>query len=118
MFLERLRDAYPNNAYVMESFDVTAQYTNVSNDSAMRAIFQLLVEHEGKIKMHGWSIQQLLALLKECLNCSIFRWAGKYCSQARGLAMGQGLAPSLAIAFMSRVEVPFSVSGRYSTADI
>uniref|UniRef100_A0A0K0DCA2 Reverse transcriptase domain-containing protein n=1 Tax=Angiostrongylus cantonensis TaxID=6313 RepID=A0A0K0DCA2_ANGCA len=90
----------------MESFDVTALYTNVSNDFAMQVIFELLVEHEGKIKMHGLSIQQLMALLKECLNCSIFRWSGKYYAQIRGLAMGQRLAPSLAIAFMSRVEAP------------
>ncbi|KAJ1346503.1 hypothetical protein KIN20_001299 [Parelaphostrongylus tenuis] len=33
MFLNRLRNASPNNAYVMESFDVTALYTSVSNES-------------------------------------------------------------------------------------
>ncbi|VDM64529.1 unnamed protein product [Angiostrongylus costaricensis] len=96
MFLERLRNASPNNAYVMESFDVTALYTNVSNDSAMQAIFELLVEHEGRINMHGLSIQQLIAVLKERLNSSILRWSGKYFVQIRGLAMGQRLAPSLA----------------------
>ncbi|VDM60210.1 unnamed protein product [Angiostrongylus costaricensis] len=106
MFLERLRNASPNNAYVMESFDVTALYTNVSNDSAMQAIFELLVEHEGRINMHGLSIQQLMALLKECLNCSIFRWSGKYFAQIRRLAMGQRLAPSLAIVFMPKIEAP------------
>uniref|UniRef100_A0A0K0DGA6 Reverse transcriptase domain-containing protein n=1 Tax=Angiostrongylus cantonensis TaxID=6313 RepID=A0A0K0DGA6_ANGCA len=104
MFLERLRDASPNNACVMESFDLTALYTNVSNDSVMQAIFELLVEHEGKIKMRGLSIQKLMALLKECLNCSTFRWSGKYYAQIRKLVMGRRLAPSLAIAFMSRVE--------------
>uniref|UniRef100_A0A0K0D546 Reverse transcriptase domain-containing protein n=1 Tax=Angiostrongylus cantonensis TaxID=6313 RepID=A0A0K0D546_ANGCA len=47
-----------------------------------------------------------MALLKECLNCSIFRWSGKYYAQMRGLAMGQRLAPTLAIAFLSRIEAP------------
>uniref|UniRef100_A0A0K0DGD5 ubiquitinyl hydrolase 1 n=1 Tax=Angiostrongylus cantonensis TaxID=6313 RepID=A0A0K0DGD5_ANGCA len=106
MFLDRLRNAQPNNAYVMESFDVTALYTNVSNDSAMQAIRELLIQHEGAINMYGFSIQQLMTLLKECLNCSIFRWSGRYYAQMRGLAMGQRLAPSLAIAYMSKVEAP------------
>ncbi|KAJ1350199.1 hypothetical protein KIN20_005933 [Parelaphostrongylus tenuis] len=34
MFLDRLRNASPNNAYVMGSFNVIAFYTNVSNESA------------------------------------------------------------------------------------
>ncbi|KAJ1362489.1 hypothetical protein KIN20_022056 [Parelaphostrongylus tenuis] len=43
MFLDRLRNASPNNTYVMESFDVTALYTNVSNDSALQATHELLI---------------------------------------------------------------------------
>uniref|UniRef100_A0A0K0DNU2 Reverse transcriptase domain-containing protein n=1 Tax=Angiostrongylus cantonensis TaxID=6313 RepID=A0A0K0DNU2_ANGCA len=88
----------------MESFDVTALYTSMSNDSAMQVIFELLTQHEGEINMHGFKIEQLMALLKKCLSCSIFRWPGKYYAQIGGLAMGQRLAPSLAIAFMSKVE--------------
>ncbi|VDM64741.1 unnamed protein product [Angiostrongylus costaricensis] len=89
MFLDRLRTAQPNSAYVMESFDVTALYTNVSNDSAMQAIFELLTQHEGEINI----------------------WSGKYYAQIRGLAMGQRLAPSLAIALMSKVEAPVTELG-------
>uniref|UniRef100_A0A0K0DNA5 Reverse transcriptase domain-containing protein n=1 Tax=Angiostrongylus cantonensis TaxID=6313 RepID=A0A0K0DNA5_ANGCA len=117
MFLDRLRNAQPNDAYVMESFDVTALYTNVSNDSAMQAIRELLILHEGAITMYGFSVEQLMTLLKECLNCSIFRWPGKHYAQIRGLAMGQRLAPTLAVAFMSKVEAP-ATSGHYSTAGI
>ncbi|VDM59223.1 unnamed protein product [Angiostrongylus costaricensis] len=47
-----------------------------------------------------------MVLLKECLNCSIFGWSGKYFAQIRGLAMGQRLAPNLAIVFMSKIEAP------------
>ncbi|KAJ1356523.1 hypothetical protein KIN20_014254 [Parelaphostrongylus tenuis] len=48
MFLDHLRCAKPNNSHVMESFDVSSLYTNVSNDSAMEAIFELLTENEQK----------------------------------------------------------------------
>ncbi|VDM61995.1 unnamed protein product [Angiostrongylus costaricensis] len=111
MFLDRLRTAQPNSACVMESFDVAALYTNVSNDSAMQAIFELLTQHEGETNMYGFRKERLMTLLKECLRCSIFRWSGKYYAQIRGLAMGQRLAPSLAIAFMSKVEAPVSDLG-------
>ncbi|VDM64902.1 unnamed protein product [Angiostrongylus costaricensis] len=125
--------AQPNSACVMESFDVTALYTNVSNDSAMQAIFELLTQHEGEIniwsgkyyaQIRGLAIGQRLAPslaiafmskveapvtdLGPLLYC---RWSGKYYAQIRGLAMGQRLAPSLAIAFMSKVEAPVTDLG-------
>ncbi|VDP10428.1 unnamed protein product [Heligmosomoides polygyrus] len=34
------------------------------------------------------------------------KWSGNYFSQRRGLAMGQRLAPTLAICFMSKIERP------------
>ncbi|EYC04549.1 hypothetical protein Y032_0087g2074 [Ancylostoma ceylanicum] len=47
-----------------------------------------------------------MILVKECLSCNIFKWSGTYFSQKRGLAMGQRLAPVLAICFMSKIEEP------------
>ncbi|KAK6763468.1 hypothetical protein RB195_023968 [Necator americanus] len=47
-----------------------------------------------------------MTLINECLNCSIFRWSGQYYRQLRGLAMGQRLAPTLAIVFMAKTEKP------------
>uniref|UniRef100_A0A0K0DBP8 Reverse transcriptase domain-containing protein n=1 Tax=Angiostrongylus cantonensis TaxID=6313 RepID=A0A0K0DBP8_ANGCA len=106
MFLDRLRNAQSSNAYVMESFDIIALFTNVSNDSATQAIRGLLMQHEGAINIYGFSTQQLMKLSKECRNCSTFRWSGRCYAQMRGLAMGQRLAPSLAIAYMAKVEAP------------
>uniref|UniRef100_A0A0K0DHG9 Reverse transcriptase domain-containing protein n=1 Tax=Angiostrongylus cantonensis TaxID=6313 RepID=A0A0K0DHG9_ANGCA len=67
MFLDRLRNARPKSEYVMESFDVTAVYTEVSNDSVKQAIRELLAQHEGTINI----------------------WSEKYYAKIRGLAMGQ-----------------------------
>uniref|UniRef100_A0A0K0D0Q7 Reverse transcriptase domain-containing protein n=1 Tax=Angiostrongylus cantonensis TaxID=6313 RepID=A0A0K0D0Q7_ANGCA len=39
------------------------------------------------------------------------RWSGKYCAQIRGVAMVQRLAPSHAIAFVSKVETPVTDLG-------
>ncbi|EYB89038.1 hypothetical protein Y032_0237g3247 [Ancylostoma ceylanicum] len=106
MFLDRLRNTNITENCVMESFDVTALYTNVSNDSAMEAVFEMLNEHKGDINLYGFSVSQLMALLEACRSCTIFSWSGKHFAQIRGLAMGQRLAPTLAIAFMSRIEAP------------
>ncbi|KAJ1363461.1 hypothetical protein KIN20_023334 [Parelaphostrongylus tenuis] len=50
MFLDRLRNANPNK-YVMESFDVTALYTSLSNDFAMQATHELLIQHQGAVNI-------------------------------------------------------------------
>ncbi|XGW15291.1 hypothetical protein V3C99_001066 [Haemonchus contortus] len=66
----------------------------------------MLDEHETEIVTFGLSKVHIMALIKECLNCNIFKWSGHYFSQKRGLAMGQRLAPVLAICFMSRIGRP------------
>ncbi|KAJ1364402.1 hypothetical protein KIN20_024495 [Parelaphostrongylus tenuis] len=53
MFLDRLRNANPNKAFVMESFDGTSLYTNVSNDSASQATHGFLRKHQGAVNMFG-----------------------------------------------------------------
>ncbi|VDM64866.1 unnamed protein product [Angiostrongylus costaricensis] len=48
----------------MESFDVTALYTNVSNGFAIQAIRELLEQQEEAINIYGFSIQHFIVLLK------------------------------------------------------
>ncbi|VDP33626.1 unnamed protein product [Heligmosomoides polygyrus] len=90
----------------MESFDVTSLYTNVSNKCALEAVRGILNEHHTSVNMYGLSVLQVVGLVNECLQCNVFRWTGEYHKQIRGLAMGQRLAPVLAVAFMSKVEAP------------
>uniref|UniRef100_A0A7I4YDH9 Reverse transcriptase domain-containing protein n=1 Tax=Haemonchus contortus TaxID=6289 RepID=A0A7I4YDH9_HAECO len=105
-FLDRLRSCRLQENCVVESFDVTALYTNVNNNEALQAVSEMLDEHETEIVTFGLSKVHIVALIKECLNCNIFKWSGHYFSQKRGLAMGQRLAPVLAICFMSRIGRP------------
>ena len=91
---------------VIESFDVTSLYTNVQNDEALQALSEMLNQYAGTMNMYGLSKARIMTLVSECLKCNIFKWSGKYYSQTRGLAMGQRLAPVLAICFMSKIEEP------------
>ncbi|KAK6739855.1 hypothetical protein RB195_008383 [Necator americanus] len=72
----------------------------------MQAVHELLTQRQASLNMYGLSIRQIMTLIDECLNCSIFRWSGQYYRQLRGLAMGQRLAPTLAIVFMAKTEKP------------
>ncbi|VDL72529.1 unnamed protein product [Nippostrongylus brasiliensis] len=106
MFLELLHNTRFETSCVIESFDVTSLYTNVQNEQALQALAEMMELHENNIVTFGLSKAQVVTLVKECLKCNIFRWSGNYYSQIRGLAMGQRLAPVLAICFMSRIEEP------------
>ncbi|EYB86087.1 hypothetical protein Y032_0286g1413 [Ancylostoma ceylanicum] len=105
-FLEHLRRTNFDLNCVMESFDVASLYTNVTNSSALQALSKMLELHARDVLMYGLSKARVMTLIKECLNCNIFKWSGTYFSQVRGLAMGQRLAPVLAICFMSKIEEP------------
>lgn len=90
----------------MESFDVTSLYTNVAKESELQAVSEFLTENEASANLYGLSVNQVMTLVNECLMCNVFKWSGEYYRQTRGLAMGQKLAPVLAVAFMSKVENP------------
>ncbi|XGW03988.1 hypothetical protein V3C99_015267 [Haemonchus contortus] len=105
-FLRILREARLERGNVMESFDVTSLYTNVPRESALQAVLEILSEHHASLNLYGLTIRHIMLLLDESLKCNVFRWSGEYYKQVRGLAMGQRLAPALAIAFMSKVEKP------------
>ncbi|VDP22117.1 unnamed protein product [Heligmosomoides polygyrus] len=101
-FLQKLRAIRAGEEYVMESFDVTSLYTNVSRESALQAVSEILTERQTCVNLYGLSVSQVMTLVNECLMCNVFKWSGEYYRQIRGLAMGQRLAPVLAVAFMSK----------------
>uniref|UniRef100_A0A7I4YFD5 Reverse transcriptase domain-containing protein n=1 Tax=Haemonchus contortus TaxID=6289 RepID=A0A7I4YFD5_HAECO len=105
-FLELLHSSDLGKSNVIESFDVVSLYTNVQNEHALQALSEMLDRHANNINTFGLSKMHIMTLVKECLMCNIFKWAGKYFSQVRGLAMGQRLAPVLAVCFMGRIEEP------------
>jgi hypothetical protein len=88
---------------VYESFDVEALYTNVNNEAAAVAIERLMTK-DSTIKLYGLSREEVMYLLRSCLKCNFFSFNKQMYRQKRGLAMGNRLAPLLAIAFMDEIE--------------
>ncbi|VDL86688.1 unnamed protein product [Nippostrongylus brasiliensis] len=105
-FLQKLQSCRLEKGYVMESFDVTALYTNVSNNQALQAVSEMMTQHQVVMNLYSLNVPQVMTLLNECLQCNVFRCSGEYYKQVRGLAVDQKLAPVLAVTFMSKVESP------------
>ncbi|VDP55761.1 unnamed protein product [Heligmosomoides polygyrus] len=78
VFLEKLRRITVDDDVVMESFDVTALYTNVPKDSALQAVWEILTEFQTGINLYGLTIVQLMTLINECLMCNVFKWSGDF----------------------------------------
>ncbi|VDP09413.1 unnamed protein product [Heligmosomoides polygyrus] len=70
--LDKLRETNVEDTCVMESFDVTSLYTNVSKGDAMQAVHEILVEHEVQLALFGLNIAQIMVLIDERLQCNIF----------------------------------------------
>ena len=104
--VKQLRSMNIERGSIVESFDVTSLYTNVQNDAALQALSEMLDKNYSTMVTFGLSKTCILTLIRECLKCNIFKWSGTYYSQIRGLAMGQRLAPVLAICYMSKIEEP------------
>ena len=64
------------------------------------------------LNLHGFKLSNIELLLQVCLNCNVFKFDDIYYQQFRGLAMGNCLAPLLAITCMDYIE------SRYITGDL
>jgi hypothetical protein len=102
--LNKLNTFAAGNNLVFESFDVTALYTNINNEEAIKCVIKLLQNNRGNINFHGFRICDIECLLTACLANNTFKFNNKYFCQIRGLAMGNRLAPILAIAYMDYIE--------------
>ncbi|EYC13387.1 hypothetical protein Y032_0044g961 [Ancylostoma ceylanicum] len=93
----------PSTAYYA-SFDVASLYTNVNNDNAVDAVISLYEQHESQIHSMGFNANDIRVMLSATLSCNIFCFNNKMYEQKRGLAMGNRIAPLLAIIFMDHIE--------------
>ncbi|EYC37562.1 hypothetical protein Y032_0780g2296 [Ancylostoma ceylanicum] len=105
-FLEHFHNTNFGTERVMESFDVEALYTNAPMGDALQAPHEMLELHGREREMYGLSRARIMTIVKERLNCNVFKWPGGYFSENRELVLGKRLVPVLAICFTSRVEQP------------
>ena len=103
-FINRLNQVQLPEEFVYGSFDVSSLYTNVNDDSAIYALSRALDNHPDVLAGMKFSTTDIIDLVKVCLASNIFRFNNTYYRQRRGLAMGNRLAPLLAVLFMDYIE--------------
>ena len=107
-FLQKLREFWdsndvPENA-IFFSVDVVNLYGSIPLDGALEAVREALETHFEQIDSCGLSVQEICSLLEECLKNSVFRFGDEFYLQKQGVAMGNPVAPIVAILFMHRFE--------------
>ena len=106
--IESLRRTFPDlkvpRHTILVTMDVVALYPSIPIDDGIQAVLELLVEHEEEVDLLGLSVPEVGHLLTLILNNNYFRFGQKVYRQCNGVAMGNHLAPPLAIVFMGKLE--------------
>ena len=68
------------------------------------AVDEMLKEHQHEIDLCGLSTDDVTHLLTHCLENNTFRFDGDHYKQRVGIAMGNKVAPPVAIIFMHEFE--------------
>ena len=90
---------------IVACLDVVGLYTNIAIPESIDAAVDLLRAQENRIDMLGLFVEDIRIILEFILDRNSFEFNGEQYRQRNGLAMGNQLAPPLAILFMSSLEV-------------
>ena len=88
----------------MFTVDVNNLYGSIPTAEAIESTIRMIQKHKTKIKLFEFSINDVKSLLEHCLNNNFIRFGNKTYKQSTGIAMGNRIAPPLAILFMHAVE--------------
>ena len=89
---------------IIVAMDVVALYPSIPIDDGIFAVVEKLKEHENDVDTAGVSITDIQSLLQLVLRNNYFKFGDETYRQKKGVAMGNHLAPPLAIIFMDRLE--------------
>ena len=103
-FLASLLQCDLSRATTYASLDVVSLYTNVDNRSAVEAVIASYERNQSQIATMGFDEDDIKVMLEAVLGCNIFSFNNQLLVQKRGLAMGNRIAPLLAIIYLDSVE--------------
>jgi|GEM_PF-4959363 len=102
-----LRDEFPDRNCadaIVVTMDVRALYPSIPIQESVECVNSLLTDHYDDIDTMGLSVECITDCLTFILNNNIFRFGNKTYRQTSGVAMGNQVAPPLAIIFMHFLE--------------
>ena len=96
--------AYINENTIICSFDVVALYPSIDIDKAIQVVTDLCAENFDLISNYGIELAEIKEGLSIILKNNIIRFGNDLYKQVKGVAMGNRLAPVIAILYMHHVE--------------
>ena len=88
---------------IIVTMDVVAMYPSIPIEDGISAVISKLRQHEEDIDTLGLPLEDIESLLRFVLTNNFFKFGDKVYRQKTGVAMGNHLAPPLAIVFMDRL---------------
>ena len=90
----------------LSSYDVSALFTSVPIDPALKVIKDLLVKDSTLKDRTVIGIDDIILLLEFCLKNTYFSFQGQFFEQVEGAAMGSPVSPIVANLYMEYLELP------------
>ena len=94
----------PSDKVIVCTMDVVALYPSIPIEDGIVAVMEKLKKHKDDIDIAGLSPDDIESLLRLVLLNNYFRFGEVIYHQTKGVAMGNHLAPPLAIIFMDKLE--------------
>ena len=107
-FLERMnshkeKHGIPEGA-IFFSIDVINLYGSIPVGEAIISVMEKLKTHLHEVDTFGLTLDDIQALLTQCLNENVFSFGNQHYRQKLGIAMGNPCAPPIAILFLDKLE--------------
>ena len=103
-FVEQVRHITLAPGEYLSSYDVSALFTSVPIDPALKIIKDLLVKDPTLKDRTVIGIDDIILLLEFCLKNTYFSFQGQFFEQVEGAAMGSPVCPIVANLYMEYLE--------------
>ena len=103
-FVEQVRHITLVPGECLSSYDVSALFTSVPIDPALKIIKDLLVKDPTLKDRTVIGIDDIILLLEFCLKNTYFSFQGQFFEQVEGAAMGSPVSPIVANLYMEYLE--------------
>ncbi|XP_072050059.1 uncharacterized protein [Amphiura filiformis] len=91
-FVNRIKDITLSEGETITSYDVTALFTCIPPDFALKVVKECLNNDTTLIERTNLNVDQIVELVSICLNTTYFSYQGKFYKQ-HGVAMGSPVSP-------------------------